>query len=692
MLVGDTVFIMKNPLGQISRIFGKNELKPKQPDPSPESSTLAIEAGSSVSVGDVNRATWGGQLEFLLTCIGYAVGLGNVWRFPYLCYKNGGGAFLIPYILMLTFIGLPLFYMELSFGQFASLGPVTIWRLNPMFKGLGYAMVLSTWMISLYYTVIISHTIHYMFSSMTSVLPWDSCGNYWNKNCLASNYTKIVTAATTTMGSVTTTVGTVSSTIAANIPKTPSEEYYENYVLGQTSGINDIGTMNWRLALALLLAWTIVYFSLIKGVQSLGKVVYFTAIFPYVMLTILLIRGVTLEGAGEGIKFYLTPKWEMLADPRVWSDAATQIFYSLSTCSGGMIAMSSFNKFHNNIYRDSLLVALINCGTSIFAGFVIFSILGFMAHEKGVSVEDVAAGGPGLAFIVYPEALARMPAVAPMWSIFFFLMMATLGFGSLFSMVETVATTFLDEFPLYLSTSKSKLLVRTAIVVISFLLGLPMVGGSGIYLLNLIDYSLSGFPLLLIGLLECVAIVWVYGYDEFASDIAMMIGHRPNIYWKACWVVISPILIIVIILLNVIYYKPPSLDTTDGTYYYPGWADALGWMMALLIMLIIPVWMLWKFCRNGGFQLWKEQNRPLPEWGPALAQNRTDRYSNIIPVSTDSLNGGIANLGYGSARRFGGSIATISTLQPPSQSNFVISATPDGISIAPSIPPSETCV
>ena len=156
---------------------------------------------------------------------------------------------------------------------------------------------------------------------------------------------------------------------------------------------------------------------------------YFTALFPYVMLTILMIRGVTLPGASQGIIYYLKPDFERLLDSRVWSDAATQIFYSLSACCGGLIAMSSYNKFNNNCYRDSLLVCVINCGTSVYAGFVIFSVLGFMAYEKGVEVKDVAKGGPGLTFEVYPEALARMP-IAPLWSVFFFIMMATLGFGS----------------------------------------------------------------------------------------------------------------------------------------------------------------------------------------------------------------------------------------------------------------------
>ncbi|XP_025086985.1 sodium- and chloride-dependent glycine transporter 1-like isoform X2 [Pomacea canaliculata] len=586
------------------------------------------EEGSDENANETSipeRANWGGRFEFLLTCIGYAVGLGNVWRFPYLCYKNGGGAFLIPYLLMLALVGLPLFFMELAFGQFASLGPITIWRVNPLLKGLGYGMVIVSWLISLYYNVVISYVIFYLYASLTSVLPWTSCGNSWNTvHCISKHFSNSTENATQTVNASSDILlykanATVSA--VAEEASTAAEEYYRRYVLEQSDGIGNFGTINWKLALCLLICWVVVGGSLIKGVQSLGKVVYFTATFPYLMLTVLLIRGLTLNGAGIGIEYYLKPDFEKLKEPRVWSDAATQIFYSLSACSGGLIAMSSFNKFTNNCYRDALIVALLNSATSIYAGFVIFSILGFMAYEKGVPVSEVAKQGPGLAFEVYPEALSQMP-VPPLWSVFFFLMMATLGFGSQFSIVECVISALIDEFRQKIGSKRNILYFRIFIVITSFILGLPMVCKGGIYLLNLIDFSVGGLPLLLIGFIELVALNWIYGFEDFWCDIVMMIGEKPKLYWKVCWTVVSPVVIFATILFNIIYYKEPGSKDNP----YPGWALALGWLIALFPIAVVPAWFIYKYCTEGGWQLLKLRSAPLPTWGPALATNRTERY------------------------------------------------------------------
>ena len=164
-------------------------------------------------------------------------------------------------------------------------------------------------------------------------------------------------------------------------------------MLDISQGIHDLGSIRWELALCLLLAWTIVYCALWKGIKSFGKLVYFTALFPYCILIILLVRAATLPGYMDGITFYLTPKWEKLLEINVWADACIQIFFSLGVTWGGMITLASYNKFKNNVFRDAIMVGCGNCMTSFFAGFVIFGIIGFMAHELGVPVEEVAAQG-----------------------------------------------------------------------------------------------------------------------------------------------------------------------------------------------------------------------------------------------------------------------------------------------------------
>ncbi|XP_048729154.2 sodium- and chloride-dependent glycine transporter 1-like isoform X2 [Ostrea edulis] len=586
---------------------------------------------SNESIGD-DRAQWGGKLEFLLTCVGYAVGLGNVWRFPYLCYRNGGGAFLIPYTIMLALVGLPLFYLEVAIGQYASLGPISIWRINPLFKGLGYAMVIVSWLIGLYYNVIIAHVLYYLGASFTSELPWTSCNNEWNTPfCREYDYSsnKIIGNNTqnSTLGNYTLTANV--TPLHHSLITTPSEEYYNRRVLGKTSSLNEIGSVQPYLALTLLAAWLIVYLTLLKGIQSLGKVVYFTAIFPYVMLIILMFRGVTLPGAADGIIYYLKPDFQKLLEPRVWSDACTQIFYSLSACSGGLIAMSSYNKFKNNCYRDALIVCVINCGTSVFAGFVIFSILGFMAQEKNVPVSEVAQGGPGLAFIVYPEALSRLP-IAPMWAVLFFIMMATLGFGSEFSIMECVFSALTDVFP-QIQPRKANIIFRTIFTALCFLLGLPMVCEGGIYLLNLVDFSVGGFPLLVVGLFELLAISWIYGFNRFSDNIYAMLGTKPTKYWELCWKYISLLVIGITVLMNIIMYAEPDLDGQT----YPEWAKSLGWLIALFPIIVIPLWFLAKYCTDGGWKLLRNGVKPLPSWGPSEANKKFEYRDSGVTYRSD---------------------------------------------------------
>ncbi|CDQ56483.1 unnamed protein product [Oncorhynchus mykiss] len=266
------------------------------------------------------RGNWGNQIEFILTSVGYAVGLGNVWRFPYLCYRNGGGAFMFPYFIMLVFCGIPLFFLELSFGQFASQGCLGVWRISPMFKGVGYGMMVVSTYIGIYYNVVICIAFYYFFSSMTNLLPWTYCNNPWNTP--TCNGVVTPTGINNTLANVTRSLVTGAAEVAVEVVNktkrtSPSEEYWKHYVLKISDDIGNFGEVRLPILGCLAVSWVVVFLCLIRGVKSSGKVVYFTATFPYVVLTILFIRGITLEGAVTGIKYYLTPQWHKILDAKV---------------------------------------------------------------------------------------------------------------------------------------------------------------------------------------------------------------------------------------------------------------------------------------------------------------------------------------------------------------------------------------
>ncbi|XP_067852725.1 sodium- and chloride-dependent neutral and basic amino acid transporter B(0+)-like isoform X3 [Heptranchias perlo] len=588
---------------------------------------------------NVERGNWSSKTDYLLSVIGCAVGLGNVWRFPYLAYRNGGGAFLIPYTLMLALAGMPMFFLESSFGQFASLGPVAVWKAVPMLQGVGITMVIVITIGNISYSCILAYSLYYLFASFQSPLPWTDCFSWWgaDETCsrtpkdplcnltLDDGYFEIVNTTWLQENNETCTNGS-----EIYVPhQGPSEQYWDKVVLRRTSSMDETGEIVWYLALCLLLAWLIVGTALSKGIKSSGKVVYFTAIFPYVVLTILLIRGVTLEGAYKGIEYYIGSQsdFSKLAGAEVWKDAATQIFFSISVGGGSLITLSSYNKFHNNCYTDTIIVCVVNCATSVFAGFAIFSILGHMAHIQDKPVSEVAQSGFGLAFIAYPEALAQLPW-APLWSILFFFMLVTLGLDTQFAAVEAIITTLQDQFPKFLRSKRPYL--TTGVCLLFFFRGLVSVTQAGIYWINLIDHFCAGWVILVVAMLELVSLTWIYGMNRFIKDIEMMIGEKNCLFWlwwRACWFFISPCLLATILIWSLATFAPP----TYGPVEYPVWATVLGWCMIIFCIMWIPIVAIVKIAQAEGSTLCQKISAACtsaPDWGPYLEQHRGERYKN----------------------------------------------------------------
>ncbi|XP_037598765.1 sodium- and chloride-dependent glycine transporter 1 isoform X2 [Cebus imitator] len=480
---------------------------------------------------------------------------------------------MFPYFIMLIFCGIPLFFMELSFGQFASQGCLGVWRISPMFKGVGYGMMVVSTYIGIYYNVVICIAFYYFFSSMTHVLPWAYCNNPWNTRDCAG----VLDASNLTNGSRPAALpSNLSHPLNHSLQRTsPSEEYWRLYVLKLSDDIGNFGEVRLPLLGCLGVSWVVVFLCLIRGVKSSGKVVYFTATFPYVVLTILFVRGVTLEGAFTGIMYYLTPQWDKILEAKVWGDAASQIFYSLGCAWGGLITMASYNKFHNNCYRDSVIISITNCATSVYAGFVIFSILGFMANHLGVDVSHVADHGPGLAFVAYPEALTLLP-ISPLWSLLFFFMLILLGLGTQFCLLETLVTAIVDEVGNEWILQR-KTYVTLGVAVAGFLLGIPLTSQAGIYWLLLMDNYAASFSLVVISCIMCVAIMYIYGHRNYFQDIQMMLGFPPPLFFQICWRFVSPAII---------------------------------------------------------FRL-KNATKPSRDWGPALLEHRTGRYAPTIAPSPE---------------------------------------------------------
>ncbi|KAG7326292.1 hypothetical protein KOW79_009693 [Hemibagrus wyckioides] len=526
------------------------------------------------------REQWATKMEFFLAVAGHIIGLGNVWRFPYLCYKNGGGAFFVPYILFLFSCGIPLFFLETSLGQYTSQGGITCWRkICPLFEGLGYGSQIVILYTGVYYIIILAWAFLYLFFSFSSELPWANCKNSWNTEyCMEFN----------------------KNNMTDNIPDkitSPVVEFWEKRILGLSVGIEEIGNVRWELALCLLLAWIICYFCVFNGVKSTGKVVYFTATFPYLMLMVLLVRGLTLPGAISGITFYLYPDPTRLTDPQVWMDAGSQIFYSYGVCTGTLTALGSYNKYDNNCYRDCLYLCLLNSMTSFVAGFAIFSVLGFMADEQGMDISMVAESGPGLAFIAYPRAVALMP-LPQLWAVFFFIMIIFLGLDSEFVYHEALVTAISDMYPSFFQNGHRRKILLLLICVVSFLVGLLMVTEGGLYVFLLFDYyACSGMTLLAFAILQSICVGWVYGADRLYDNIEDMIGYRPWPHMKFCWKYMTPIICIGTFVFSLVKYTPLKLN---NLYEYPWWGYALGGFFTLSSTMLVPLWMVYAFYKTPG--------------------------------------------------------------------------------------------
>eukprot|EP00930_Biecheleria_cincta_P098494 TRINITY_DN90148_c0_g1_i1.p1 TRINITY_DN90148_c0_g1~~TRINITY_DN90148_c0_g1_i1.p1 ORF type:complete len:653 (+),score=95.98 TRINITY_DN90148_c0_g1_i1:56-1960(+) len=586
------------------------------------------------TVEEKPRSEYANKLELMLSLVGYAVGLGNIWRFPYLAYTYGGGAFLIPYFCCLALLGLPLFILEMGLGQLTRRGTLGLWQelKLPRLQGVGIAATICTFLVSLYYNVILAWAIYYLgrtFAAVPSgVLPWsDAVDGFECPETVIYPTAEIANSPYLIDGSTglynssfagqfwcaadageATPAGYVAKTIkATSCPARAASVFWQAEALQQSSGLEDLGGFNLGMLISFTVAWLLIYFVIFNGVASSGKVVYVTATLPYLCLLVFFVRAITLPGASIGVEFFVTPDFAKVADPEVWLKAAVQIFYSLGPGFGSLIAFASFGSKSNNFAKDATKVSFINCGTSIFAGFVVFPLLGYLAHElsevdpciSGKSLDELSSiglSGTGLAFVAFPIAISKMPG-GFVWAVLFFVMLLCLGIDSQFAMVESVVTVLSDAG---LEKRLSRQALSGSICFISYLIGLIFVTKAGVYWVNLFDNYSSLLVLFAVTGCECVGLMWSCGgqtWKDFKFKCKEWTGIELGPAFSLSWKWLCPLLLAVLLLANI---TPPlgkldlmgaesSVAYPEGKGYLPSWSMYIGWCLAVLPLFAVPI-------------------------------------------------------------------------------------------------------
>merc|ERR1719245_2381279 len=546
-------------------------------------------------------------------------------------------------MLVLFFVGRPLYFMELALGQFSSAGCVNVWDMIPALGGVGYGQILGTACVTTYYCSLIALSIYYLVVSCYPVLPWTVCHEQLQVDvdsvCIPSggNMSQYVTChyPNETLFNSTLCVRAELETVTSDMTNvsiiSSAEQYFRHGVLKEKTDISQgLGLPDPTLLGALAVTWLLLYLTLRKGVSSSGKVAYFTAIFPYLVMLTLLVRGLTLPGAAQGLLFFFTPQWEKLASLQVWYAAVTQSFFSLSVGFGTLTTYSSYNKFRHNTNKDALIISFADTFTSLLAGTVIFSILGHLAHELDLPVAEVVKSGAGLAFVSYPEVLAKFDFVPQVFAVLFFLMLITLGLGSAVGFISAVTTTIYDSFP----GVDQKLLLKICCCV-GYGIGLFYVTPGGQIMLEMVDYYGGTVLILALAAVEVMAIGWIYGTNTLTRDFNFMLKMQLSVYWRFCWGIFCPILLPALF--------PYALFTQAGVPDIPFPAQIAGWIISAIGILLVPTHILLSVCgdtdtesdtfiskvfatiKQGDIKNnFKNAFLPNNQWGPCNIQEKKD--------------------------------------------------------------------
>lgn len=467
------------------------------------------------------REQWGSRAGFVLAAVGSAIGLGNIWRFPYMAYENGGGAFLIPYIFALLTAGIPFMILEFGMGhKFRGSAPKVFRSIGAKWEFLGWMQVIVAMVISIYYVAVVGWTINYTGFAFNQ--SWGS---------------------------------------------DPKAFFFGDY-LGLTGSPFDLGTVRWPILGACTLAWFVTWLAITSGVRKgIERACKILIPMLFVLVLVFIARVITLPGAMTGLDFLFHPDFSKLTDFSVWADAYGQIFYSLSIGFSIMLAYSSYLPKKSDVSNNATITVLINCGFSMLAGVMVFSMLGNMALATNQSVADVAGSGVGLAFITIPAAINTMPAPV-FFGTLFFLCLTMAGISSHISIVEAVSSSFIDKF------GWSRKATASAVCVFGYAATFFLTTGGGLLILDIVDHFINNLCILGLALAEIILMSYVVGLDGIQNNVNATSDFQVGTAWKLCLKLVT---------VAVLGYTFIMNQITDLGTPYGGYASTdlvmLGWSL-----------------------------------------------------------------------------------------------------------------
>lgn len=478
------------------------------------------------------RGAFSGRNAFIFAAIGSAVGLGNIWRFPYIAYSNGGGAFMIPYIVALLTAGIPLLFLDYAIGhRYRGSAPLSYRRLHRLTEPVGWWQVLICFIIGVYYAVILAWAVRYFMFSFTQEWGDDPAGFFMNEF----------------------------------VQSAPAAE--------ATVSFDFIAGIAWPLGLVWLAVIGVLILGVQKGIAASSKI-----FIPVLILMFFVLVGIslTLPGASDGLNALFTPDWGALTNSSVWVAAYGQIFFSLSVAFGIMLTYASYLKKNEDLTSSGLVVGFSNSSFEILSGIGVFATLGFMAQASGQDISEVAGGGIGLAFIAFPTIINQAP-FGVLIGVLFFGSLVLAGFTSMISIIEVIIAAVQDK----LGTGRisSTLAVGVPMALISMLL-FPTT--TGLNLLDITDAFVNNFGIVAVALVATVTLTAGFGaLPTLRNHLNRSSSFKVGRIWQVFVGGIAPI-VLGYILINEI-----QNTVTNGYGGMPGWfVNVFGWGMAIALIIL----------------------------------------------------------------------------------------------------------